>query len=653
MLKEGGIAGIILPSSMLSNTGIYTKTREIILQKFDIIAIAELGSNTFMATGTNTVVLFLRRKNDVKVGKILETAHSVFVSPKDITINGIENAVSAYLKHGWNGLSVEDYATFLQKNPNKKVKEHPTYKEYRPKEYTVEDLIGEDTSILAREYAEKQLKQIEDAFWERVLKVESEKLFYFVLAYPQTIVLVKTGAKDAEKRFLGYEFSNRRGSEGIHPIERSRRIDDCTRLFDETNVDNPEKASAYIYRAFKGDVSSPVAESMRDNVFRLPLADTLAFDRNSFEKNLSLVAKKKIEVAGKYPMVKLGDAVIIEYGERIVRKNAVGNKYPVYGGGGETFRTANFNRESRYIISRFGMSPSCVRFVEGKFFLNDSGMTLASSSEKLLQKYLDNFIWSVQDKIYTFGRGSAQKNIDMVAFKNFVIPLPPKEIQEKIVAEIEAAERLEEETANGIIAAKQQIKVIIQACCELSKEKLGNIAVLLKRGKSARYGNSSVQIIKSGQARGYYHFDFSERYFVDAGFVSDARQLQKQDILINSTGVGTAGRITLFNLDGDFVVDSHITILRVNQEKALPVFVLYALADGIGFKNIESMAQGQSGQVELSLSTIKNITIPLPSLIDQRQIIAKIAKLETRIEELQKQLEQFPIQKEQILKKYL
>ncbi|MCK5476428.1 MAG: restriction endonuclease subunit M, partial [Candidatus Aenigmarchaeota archaeon] len=64
LLKDGGVAGIILPSSILSNTGIYTKTREIILKYFEIIGITQLGSSTFMATGTNTVVLFLRRKNN-------------------------------------------------------------------------------------------------------------------------------------------------------------------------------------------------------------------------------------------------------------------------------------------------------------------------------------------------------------------------------------------------------------------------------------------------------------------------------------------------------------------------------------------------------------------------------------------------------------
>ena len=66
-------------------------------------------------------------------------------------------------------------------------------------------------------------------------------------------MLVKSGEKDAEKRFLGYEFSNRRGSEGIHPIQRGKNIEDCTQLFDAEVFDNPTKASTYIYKAFQGD----------------------------------------------------------------------------------------------------------------------------------------------------------------------------------------------------------------------------------------------------------------------------------------------------------------------------------------------------------------------------------------------------------------
>ena len=62
LLKTGGVAGIILPISVLNKDGIYARAREIILKKFDIIALAEFGSGTFGKTGTNTVTMFLRRK---------------------------------------------------------------------------------------------------------------------------------------------------------------------------------------------------------------------------------------------------------------------------------------------------------------------------------------------------------------------------------------------------------------------------------------------------------------------------------------------------------------------------------------------------------------------------------------------------------------
>ena len=66
ILADGAIAGIILPSSILSNAdNINIAAREIILKAFDIIAIAELGNNTFGKTGTNTIILFLRKKDKI------------------------------------------------------------------------------------------------------------------------------------------------------------------------------------------------------------------------------------------------------------------------------------------------------------------------------------------------------------------------------------------------------------------------------------------------------------------------------------------------------------------------------------------------------------------------------------------------------------
>ena len=98
LLKDGGVAGIILPSSILTNTGIYTKTRELLLKYFEIVGITELGSNTFMATNTNTVVLFLRRKNNYECINLEKSVDKFFSHHADVTINSIETPVTKYVK---------------------------------------------------------------------------------------------------------------------------------------------------------------------------------------------------------------------------------------------------------------------------------------------------------------------------------------------------------------------------------------------------------------------------------------------------------------------------------------------------------------------------------------------------------------------------
>lgn len=441
LLKDGGVAGVILPSSILSNSGIYTKAREIILQYFDIVAIAELGSNTFMATNTNTVVMFLRRRDNYFAINTKIAVDTYFRTLNDVTINGIETPALKYVAYVWEGLDYADYVTLLQKSPNNNVKAHEVYIEYRKKFSSKSDI-----KIL-----------------EEILSIEAEKLLYFILAYPQKVVVVKSGEKDVEKRFLGYEFSNRRGNEGIHAIQRGKNIDECTHLFDAHRYDNPEKASTYIYKAFKGDITSPIAEAMQSHVSRVSLIDMLTFERDSFEKNISLTAKKKVLISSKYNQLKLID-----------------------------------------------------------------------------------------------------------------------------------------------------------------------LSILLKRGKSAKYGKSKIQIIKSGQARGWFDFDFSERHYVDDSFVLDERKLVKGDLLINSTGVGTAGRVTYFGEDGDFVADSHITIFRPNQNLILSQYALCVLGR-IGFVNIENMALGQSGQIELSLDIIGNIKIPVPPIDVQKQIVEEICKVDESV----------------------
>lgn len=272
LLKDGGVAGIILPSSILTNTGIYTKTRELLLKYFEIVGITELGSNTFMATGTNTVVLFLRRRNNYECINLEKSIDKFFENQTDVTINGIEIPVSQYVNYVWEGLSFDDYITLLNKNPNDKVKKHDLYKEYAQKIKTKSD----------------------KEFWNKVIGLEKEKLYYFILAYPQKLVVINTGSNiNEEREFLGYIFSNSRGQEGIHSYPKGKSIDECTKLFDINSFDNPQKASTYIYKAFQNDSEINIDKTLENNITRVKLLDLMIFDRAVFEKIINVKAKKK------------------------------------------------------------------------------------------------------------------------------------------------------------------------------------------------------------------------------------------------------------------------------------------------------------------------------------------------------------------------
>ena len=130
----------------------------------------------------------------------------------------------------------------------------------------------------------------------------------------------------------------------------------------------------------------------------------------------------------------LGEVCDINYGTRIVKSNNTEGEYPVFGSGRETFTTNTFNREGfNILIGRFALSLKCVRLVNQKLFLNDSGLSIKPKSNNILHKFIAYYLFLNEKIIYNCARGTAQKNLDMEKFKNIKIPIPSLEKQNKIV----------------------------------------------------------------------------------------------------------------------------------------------------------------------------------------------------------------------------
>lgn len=652
LLKDGGIAGVILPSSILSNSGIYTKAREIILQYFDIVSIAELGSNTFMATNTNTVVLFLRRRDNYFAANTKSAVDTYFRTLNDVTINGIETPASKYVAHVWEGLDYTDYITLLQKLPNDKVKAHEIYAEYKKK-------------ISAKNDAK---------LYEAILNIETEKLLYFILAYSQKVVIVKSGEKDVEKRFLGYEFSNRRGNEGIHAIQKGKNIDECTQLFDTNSYDNPEKASSYVYRAFKGDYTSPIAEGMQSHISRVSLIDMLTFDRPIFEKGINLNSKKKVAFDSRYtlkPIDKLasfqsglwkGEKGVLQMTKVLRNTNfKLNNGFLDYGDVAEieVETTQLATRTLQYgdiILEKSGGSDTQAI---GRVVLFDKtdNETYSYSNFCSRIRVLDAseveplYLWSVLHNFYCKGgtiplqNGIRLLNIDMNGYSKIKIPVPPIAVQKQIVEEIAKVDTSVSDAMQRIDKYESDIENLLSSLNNADST-LNTIAPFAT--KSIKYGDieSETYITTDNMLQN----KLGVLPFEGVANISSITEYKPEDILISNIRPYLK-KIWLADKEGGCSKD--VLVLRsADTSKYLPKYIFYMLRRDSFF---DYVMEGKKGikMPRGNKEDIMKYKIPMPNIDEQKRIVAQIETLELEITKARTLIENVASEKQAILDKYL
>ncbi len=159
-----------------------------------------------------------------------------------------------------------------------------------------------------------------------------------------------------------------------------------------------------------------------------------------------------------------------------------------------------------------------------------------------------------------------------------------------------------------------------------------NICSYIQRGKSPKYVEESDFPVISQKCIQWDGFKIDRAKFIDHLTVDKyekERFLRTGDLLWNSTGTGTLGRVNVYvheeNDYDEVVVDTHVTVVRPLMVDS---YYLYCwIAAPIVQKNIENIASGSTNQIELATSTVKNHVVPLPPLAEQKRIVAKINEL--------------------------
>ena len=351
LMRAGGVAGIVLPISVLNKGGIYARAREIILENFDIVSLAEFGSGTFGKTGTNTVVLFLRRKEtNTPAAEHYRNRVKTWFNTNDNAedVYQDEHLLQAYCDHCGYGL--EDYRTFLKDGTiNEALSETEVFQSYYESFDSTDRNVMKGVCDAAKDIrnrfrarsktqafrlqtdAQKKTEK-EKSLRNFIISIEREKIYIFLLAFTvdTSVLIVKSPTTTAAiKKFLGYGWSDSKGNEGIEylhltksksenddegddddTVQQIRGINGIrTPLFNPDNLYDPEKINTLIRKNFLNeDVIVP--EDLSEVVSQARLVDMIDFKQTAFDKTIKTSIALQINVESKYDIIPLKKFVL-------------------------------------------------------------------------------------------------------------------------------------------------------------------------------------------------------------------------------------------------------------------------------------------------------------------------------------------------------
>lgn len=159
--------------------------------------------------------------------------------------------------------------------------------------------------------------------------------------------------------------------------------------------------------------------------------------------------------------------------------------------------------------------------------------------------------------------------------------------------------------------------------------RLGRLTSYIQRGKSPKYADSEGSPVVSQKCVQWSGLDLSAARMVTTESLAEydeVRFLRDGDLLWNSTGTGTIGRvIRLIQPPIRLVCDSHVTVVRCLG--VVPEYLRTWLRSDHVYGSIEGRAAGSTNQVELTAQMAISQLVPLPPLAEQHRIVAKVDEL--------------------------
>ena len=683
ILKPKGLAAIILPSSILSNTDQATiKAREIILSHFNIHAIGSFGHKTFSKTGTNTIILFMSRFDEPpkKTDILQDSIDAIFANELDGNFTDNE-ILESYL--AMQGISKEDYLALLNQEC---LPSHPIFAEYKNALENLSDTKRYKNSKSFKALSkQEQEEEMQRRLFDYILEIEREKLKFFALTYKQKTLIIKAPDKiDEQKKFLGYVISDAKN-------KKSGLTEGDGLLSDKENRNAQDKIAYAIKQSFKGIFHNH--ESFSQYVAYVKTCNLLNFSNVEFNKTISLntgqgSTSANLFADSKYELVRLGEVCEINKFKNQVSAQEISamnlGKGDIkllpssknYDWWTDEETAKNYINEGEVIALGVARYANIKKF-KGRF-VSANNKLISVKDDKVLFDFLYRIIEIHGQKLYT--NGSQYPQFDNDKFDNFKIPLPPLEIQEKIVKECEGVEKITTNINDLIRAYENLVQAVLSEADITTQPNNSDLQSLLqtindlelnldsKSSFSANKLKSLLDTIPTPPAQGWEKVRL-ERVLTKPNI---------NNIKIPQNNFLKDGLYPIVSQESDSTINGWTNLDNPIEDLPLIVFgdhtcvfkfvdfPFFRGADGtkilkftnelnikFAFSALRMAEITNKHQYERHFKYLKNLQIPLPPLKEQEQIVKIIDSIEERKQSLQTMLPDIESKMQDILQKYL
>ena len=516
-------------------------------------------------------------------------------------------------------------------------------------------------------------------FLKYLTTVEKEKLYYFVLASQNTsnVIIVKAPNDTKEnKKFLGYEWSGRKGDEGIklyYDIEDKH----LTPLYDETNRDNQQKINYYINQAFN-NVKTSIDTELDEFITQSPVVNMLDFKKTSFNKEISITPKNYKPVQSKYDSEKLSILFNeIKNGKNVNQFDDKG-KYRVTRIETIANETIDLNatkwtdddvKKEDFLIKNdilFSHINSVKHLAKTAIIKNEKNLVhgvnllrFRSNNPKLLPEYAYEIFNLAEFKNEI--KAQAQKAVNQASvntnyLQELKIPLPPKEIQQKIIDECQKLDGDKEEAFKKFNKAKKAIESIVSELFDKGKkEKLGVLFHINKETKdpTTTPDQEFIYVDIDSVGKGTGHISYSNKIFGSKAPSRARRVAAKGDVIISSVRPYLKGFALINNDTTNCIFSTGFFVLTTKNNEVIPNKAIYYAFMYLPSLMAQMKARMGKGQYpSINKTDMENFSISYDKKIGESKL-KEIEKLEKLIEKAKIIIENITDRKQSVLDKYL